>query len=170
VHAYSLFHWDCGIYQLDYRIFCTTDSTEDETGSAHGATRHDTGRLTMWKFAKLPADADSFLIVDQSRSEFIRPVALGQYGAHDKRTVYTLTHAKGMQDLKKENHWELEDTTKWPDCEYEIDVWAMNIKKANGPGVAPDLNEVKHWAKFKVETAASGDRRITVTKAFSDKP
>jgi len=70
--------------------------------------------------------SDSKLIVDNLqnplRSRFDALKRLDQYPAHSKYTIYTLSHLKGIDDVKAEYHWELEDTMKWPDCEYAIDV------------------------------------------------
>lgn len=166
VHAYATLHrWWCGVYKLEYRI-ARAGGVEAEVDLPGGGATHDTGRLTTWQFTRLPGTAQSRLIVDSRRSEFTRPTDLANYAQDAKKTVYTLTHAKGMDNVTAANHWELESPAQWPDGEYTITVWAQTIRKSNGIGAAPDVHEVEYNAGFKVETVNQGARKVSVQRRF----
>jgi hypothetical protein len=168
VHAFSPLQKWCGIYRLDYRIAAMAPAGENEAEvNPAGAAANDTGRLTTWHFTRLPSTNQSFLIVDADRSTFTRPVRIANYPNDAKITFYTLTHSKGVDNVTADNHFELEDPSKWPDGDYTITVWAQNIEESKGVDVAPDVNEVTYSADFRVETSQQGARRrVTVTRKF----
>ena len=141
--ANSPFNSKCGIYQVEYEIFNHLGNT--------------TGRLNMWKFHQLPPDAKSFDLVDSQLSRFNTPF--------NKFTVYNLTNSRDA-NINTDYHWEVENGGKWPDGCYAIKIWLRNIKKSQGVGVDPLVNEVLYGAEWKLDTVAVGRRKIAVTRRF----
>lgn len=145
VAACSRFAGTCGVYELELAI----------AGEAPGG---GWARSRVWRFHKLPSDADSRILVDTTLSEFTN--------VNNKITWYVLTSSRNGS-IAADNHWELEDTTRWPDGEYEIRVWVKNIRESRGVGQAPDLNEVAYTARCSIQTDNARNRRVRVTRRFS---
>lgn len=142
--AFSPFNSRCGVYQIDYEILNHLGNT--------------TGRLNSWTFQRLPPDNRSFDLVDPQLSQFNT--------VNDKFTVYIITNSRNG-NINNTFHWEVENPAMWPDGCYAIKVWIYNIRRSQGEGKAPDLNEVLYGAEFKVDTDQQGtNRRIIVTQGF----
>ncbi len=140
-----------GIYELELEITCA------DAGPSAGHMKQK-----VWTFHKLPSNARSFDLVD-------RPLSAWVNVNNPKETDYVLTAGRNGT-IDPAFHWELEDTTKWPDCRYTINVWVRNIKQSKGEGETPDLNEVKYTAAVDVVTKANGGRMLTVNKKYVQAP
>lgn len=147
VKAFSNFNSLCGIYQLEYRI--------------SGEPPFDTGRLNMWRFHKPPPDAKAFVLVDDQLSKFNTVT--------NKFTYYAFTKSRN-ENIDDSHHWEVENTTAWPDGHYFISVWLKNIKKSQGVGVDPAVHEREYRAELDLGTVrvpSRGEHRtVRVTKKF----
>jgi hypothetical protein len=148
VSAFSAFFGTCGIYELEYAIRAA--------GGDGGALQ----RTSMWRFRILPSEADSFILVDKTLSQFTN--------IDKKFTYYVFTKSRNRM-INADNHWEIEDRIKWPDGRYDIDVWVKNISKARGAGNDPSVNEVQFRATVDLVTLGRKKREVTVVKGFRKK-
>jgi hypothetical protein len=157
-----------GIYELSWALHRMLAEREEVDGAIPGPNKKQMVSVVpetiMYTYRQMPDKIkDANLVARHPR--FVLPgggdISLFAAVDREKYTAYVVTNTDG-DDGK---HWELEDTSKFPDARYLLTITARNIKKSNGVGVKPALDKrVIQYFVDVVSPKGKQERRITVRK------
>ncbi len=158
-----------GIYELSWKVDRFLGANEEVpptavTGPGNKKMVPVVSETIMFTYDHMPERAkDENLVARLPR--FVLPgganISLFNSVDTEKYTAYVVTNTQGDND----KHWELEDTSKFPDGQYLLTITARNIAKSNGIGVKPTLGEFALKYSVDLSTIHAGkDRQITVRK------
>jgi hypothetical protein len=157
-----------GIYELSWALHRMLAEGEQVGGAIPGPNKKQmisvVPETIMYTYDQMPDKIKDANLVARP-PWFVLPgggdISLFSAVDREKYTAYVVTNTNG-DDTK---HWELEDTTKFPDATYLLTIIARNIKKSNGVGVKPTLGErVIQYFVDVVTSKSKQERNITVRK------
>lgn len=146
-----------GIYKLSYTIYKILQPNDPFPGTViTGAGGRRLGEVraeeVMYTYNSLlpPANDKQLVAYPPARVPPGGPASLfgNANPGQNKHSSYVVSNTDG-DDTK---HWELENTTTYPDGEYVVRIKAWNIKKSRGVGNALELNEAVLDVIVSIET------------------